>query len=285
MQIGKPQQTQQSNSFADIKMKQMKALTNEEDRDLDDVLNQVSGRKRKSKYVDAKEHNKLGKDGFLKLLTHQLQNQDPFKPMDQKEFAADLAQFSQLEQLTKMNKNMETQSGQIPTESKFYGASFLGKEILTNGTTINYDGSGKDVQIPFQLDKDAKHLFVRIYDSRNQLVAQLEKEDVSKGSQSMTWSGTTRDNTITAKDTYRFEVIAYDNQMEEFFGKTSSAGVVTGVEFDEQGEAVLTVDNEKKVFLRDVQSFRMPKAVSGQTQMTKNVQQAQKEFQKNMPQY
>ncbi|MGC3973777.1 MAG: flagellar hook capping FlgD N-terminal domain-containing protein [Nitrospira sp.] len=49
----------------------------------------------------------LGKDDFLKLLVTQLQHQDPLKPMDNEAFIAQTAQFSQLDQMTKMVSLME----------------------------------------------------------------------------------------------------------------------------------------------------------------------------------
>lgn len=280
--IGKPQEP---SLYSDIKMKRIKDMTNNSDKSIGEQLNSVAGRRRQNKYVDAKQHNKMGKDGFLRLLTHQLSNQDPFKPVDQKEFAADLAQFSQLEQLTNMNKKMDKQVDNAPTESKFYGASFLGKEVLTQGTSLDYSGQGETVQLPFQLERDAKTVFVRIYDSREQLIAQLEKENMSQGSQTISWDGTSRDGTIASKDKYRFEVIAYDNTFEEFHGKTSATGIVTGVEFAENGETVLMVDGDKKIFLRDVQSFRLPKEVKNMPANKPSMQQAQKQFEKNMVEY
>ena len=46
--------------------------------------------------------NQLGKDAFLKLLTTQLQHQDPLNPMEDSEFMGQMAQFSTLEQVTNM---------------------------------------------------------------------------------------------------------------------------------------------------------------------------------------
>lgn len=48
----------------------------------------------------------LGKDAFLKLLITQLRNQDPLNPMEDKEFIAQMAQFSTLEQMQELNKNI-----------------------------------------------------------------------------------------------------------------------------------------------------------------------------------
>ncbi|MCM8530406.1 MAG: hypothetical protein NE330_04530 [Lentisphaeraceae bacterium] len=47
----------------------------------------------------------IGKDGFLKLLITQMQNQDPLEPMSNEDFAAQLAQFSSLEQMQNLNES------------------------------------------------------------------------------------------------------------------------------------------------------------------------------------
>jgi len=57
-----------------------------------------------------KPKNDLDKDAFLKLLTTQLANQDPLNPIEDREFIAQLAQFSSLEQMQNLNKNLLEQS-------------------------------------------------------------------------------------------------------------------------------------------------------------------------------
>lgn len=52
-------------------------------------------------------NNALGKDQFLKILMTQLQNQDPLSPMEDRDFIAQMAQFSSVEQLNNLSEYMK----------------------------------------------------------------------------------------------------------------------------------------------------------------------------------
>jgi flagellar basal-body rod modification protein FlgD len=70
--------------------------------------------------------SELGKDAFLKLLIAELSNQDPLNPMSDREFIAQMAQFSTLEQMTNMTKALEGLSSMEP----YSAVSYVGKTIL-----------------------------------------------------------------------------------------------------------------------------------------------------------
>ncbi|MEN9361143.1 MAG: hypothetical protein RL095_2678 [Verrucomicrobiota bacterium] len=71
----------------------------------------------------------LGKNSFLKLLVAQMQNQDPLNPQSNAEFVAQLAQFSSLEQMQDVNKNL----GSMLTGSQLGGAgNLIGKQASWN---------------------------------------------------------------------------------------------------------------------------------------------------------
>lgn len=222
------------------------------------LLNRLSGYKPKDDlYVDGKSHNKMGKDEFLKLLTHQLQNQDPMEPMKQDKMAADLAQFSQLEQLSNLNAQFKGLTENKVIESKFYGASFLGKEVVTQGQSVDFKGLGTESQIYFNLEKPAPKVLIRMLDNNNNIVAELWKENVGQGSQGFKWDGESLDGTTQPAGQYKLQVAAWDESANPMPVKTQTVGKVESVLFEE-GETVLLVEG-KKVFLRDVDSFHMPK--------------------------
>jgi len=93
--------------------------------------------------------SQLGADAFLKLLTTELQNQDPTKPMDDTQSVSQLAQFSALQAQT-------TLSTQFAAFQSNFGvmqsASLVGREVTVN-TTDNNSGStltGKVTSIAVQ---------------------------------------------------------------------------------------------------------------------------------------
>ena len=73
-----------------------------------------------------KKAKDLGKDDFLKLLVTQLSHQDPLKPMEDKEFIAQMAQFSALEQMMQINNNITRMNKTTDLNRVFF---FLGKNV------------------------------------------------------------------------------------------------------------------------------------------------------------
>ncbi len=68
----------------------------------------------------------LDQDAFMMLLLAQLKNQDPLKPMEDKDFIAQLAQFNSLSQLTQMN---ETLNNLIAAQTLTEASALIGKTV------------------------------------------------------------------------------------------------------------------------------------------------------------
>jgi hypothetical protein len=81
---------------------------------------------------------KMGKDEFVKLLVAQMRHQDPLNPMDGQQMAAQLAQFSSVEQLVTLNETMAAQaSGQTALLESLGGSLTLG----AIGKSVEVDAS------------------------------------------------------------------------------------------------------------------------------------------------
>jgi len=115
----------------------------------------------------AKAKNELGKDDFLNLLITQLKNQDPLNPMKDQEFIAQLATFSNLEQITNMSRNMEEFLKQQEYNNRATAVNMIGMEIRTSagqggivsGVTIDDKGANLivgDKKIAFSEVKEIK---------------------------------------------------------------------------------------------------------------------------------
>ena len=79
-------------------------------------------------------------DGFLKLLASQIKGQNPLEPMKDTEFVAQMAQFSQLEQITNLAKD----TAAMNLSSRLaQGASLVGKTVsyLPEGQTTPISGT------------------------------------------------------------------------------------------------------------------------------------------------
>lgn len=93
-----------------------------------------------------KVSNTLGKEDFLRLLVVQLENQDPTKPLEDKEFISQMAQFSSLEQMTSMNKTL---SSLISNYKLNLSYSLLGKQVDVLDSATGEKNSGIVSEINF----------------------------------------------------------------------------------------------------------------------------------------
>ncbi len=142
---------------------------------------------------------------FLTLLTTQLQNQDPLKPLESTEFVAQLASFSAVEQQVRTNdalSRIQELLGGSPVSTL---ASWIGMEVraLRDAT---FDGTPVDVFAAPVEGADRADLVVR-----NPAGDVVQRMPVGQNDAVVQWTGTTIAGTPFASGRYRFEVESFQN--------------------------------------------------------------------------
>jgi len=90
-----------------------------------------------------KRKDALGQEDFLRLMTTQLQNQDPFAPMENGDFIAQMAQFSTVTGITDMGETLKSLASQLSEFRLATATNLLGSSVLVPGNFARPDEAGE----------------------------------------------------------------------------------------------------------------------------------------------
>ena len=188
----------------------------------------------------------LGRDAFLRLLTVQLQNQDPMEPVKNEDFVAQLSQFSSLEQLTSINKavsdggDTEAMGGVMLAVESNTAVSLIGKTVEVPTENLTYTGQGS-VQIGYNLGGDANRVDIQIFDSQGNLVRTLVDNSPDTGNSTLVWDGKNDTGQSLSAGEYYFIPSAVNGEGNGVAVQSQLQGKVTGVRYAD-GKPILILD-------------------------------------------
>lgn len=139
-------------------------------------------------------------DTFLRLLTAQLRNQDPLKPMESTEFAVQLATFSSVEQQVRTNDFLEKIAGEGSLAGMAELAGWVGMEARV-AAPVQF--SGAPVSLTYKADATADAAVLVTYDSLNR---EVKREAVSPTATSLTWVGSNGSGGLLPNGSYSFKL-------------------------------------------------------------------------------
>jgi flagellar basal-body rod modification protein FlgD len=207
--------------------------------------------------TDQSSGNTLGKDDFLKLMMAQLQNQDPTAPMDNQAFVAQLAQFSNLEQLQGVNTRLDSLTVGQAGANQQAAANLVGKDVSYKSSSVAWTQGTSGAAIGAQLTSQATTVTATIKDPSGAVVRTLRYGAEPAGNFSATWDGLDDHGNVLPSGTYTLSVAAADGSGKAITTTAQGSGRVTGVSFA-TGSAQLVV-NGQFVPLSDVIEVDQPK--------------------------
>lgn len=188
---------------------------------------------------------------FLKMLTAQIRNQDPLKPIESSDFAAQLATFSGVEQQVKTNQLLESLAGQMGLSGISQMAGWVGMEARVSAP-VAFDGS--PVTLVPEPTSGADQAMVVVLDASGREVL---RQTVTPSSEPMVWSGTDGNGAIVPNGQYSFRLDSYQNGKVIGSGTLDAYGRVTEIRNGASGPAVV-LQGGAEVAASAVKSLRAP---------------------------
>ncbi len=197
----------------------------------------------------------VGKDEFMKLLLAQLKNQNPLEPLDGSDFAAQLAQFSSLEQLSNLNNQLKAQSVNQMTLGYAQSANMIGKEVVANsGNTVTTNGG--TIDLSYNLAKDADTVTISVIDKDGKVVKTWTESNQKAGLNKTMW-----DCSDVEKGEFTYQVYASDKLGNAVYAGTTTVGTVTAVHF--RNNQIIATVSGREIPLGDIIEIRKEATSSG----------------------
>jgi flagellar basal-body rod modification protein FlgD len=196
-------------------------------------------------------------DQFLRLLTTQLQNQDPLSPMDSSEFTNQLVQFSNVEQSIKTNSFLEKLLTMQTLNLTALGVSFIGKDVEVAGKFFQADGT-KPVTMSYEMPAGAAEGTISILDEDGNVVF-TQAADLTAGRHNLTWDGMNTSGNPVPAGKYELRIGAQTSTDAALNVTTFVPGHVNGLESAADGSLMLNVDGNL-VNMTDVRKISEPAA-------------------------
>lgn len=153
------------------------------------------------------QSKELGKNQFLELLVTQLNNQNPLEPQGNGEFIAQLAQFSQVEGIEKLNSSMESLLTGYQSSQALQASSLVGRKVIVPSDKAVVDTS-ETFKGSLVLPVTSSNVSVNIYDSAGKVVNRVNLGQQSAGQVSFMWDGKDSSGNLMPPGTYKFEAQA-----------------------------------------------------------------------------
>jgi flagellar basal-body rod modification protein FlgD len=210
----------------------------------------------------------MDKDAFMKLMLTQMKNQDPTNPMQSHEMAAQLAQFTSLEQLQNVNTTLtDMKNAQAPTQS-YQALNFIGKGVSGDSAKVFHADTDKAHDFRFTLPQDGAEVTIKVNDADGTTLRTYNLRDLKKGENKITWNAEDERGIRARTGDYQFVVEAKNAAGGKLAVTTAFEGTISGVNYTNEGP-ILLIGNQS-IRLSDVKKIVNPSA-PGTQQNDQNV--------------
>ncbi len=156
---------------------------------------------------EKKRSGELGQKDFLKLMIAQVRHQDPFNPMENGEFIAQMAQFATVEGIQTMQGSISELNRTMASNQALMAGTLVGRSVLAPAGELTLPAEG-GVDGVITADPDASRLVMDVLSPAGALVARRDIAPAPGGATRFTFDGIGADGTRLPPGSYRVQVEA-----------------------------------------------------------------------------
>ena len=185
-------------------------------------------------------------NNFLRLLTTQMQNQDPLKPMDTNDMTKQLVDFANVEQNIGTNSRLDKLLKLQSSGTASTNLAYLGRTISYEGEQFDYAQGMTTAPLGYELETQAKSVRVDILDSEGRIVRSMEGETAAGTKHTVNWDFKDDKGIAVQPGSYRLNVAPRGEKEDDIIKATSfTFGTVSGVGYAKDGETTLNVGSNQ----------------------------------------
>lgn len=200
-------------------------------------LDSLTGNSKGSTATKPKANGALDQSAFLKLLTTQMQTQDPFNPVDNTQMVAQMAQFSSTTGIAEMNQSLKSIQSSLAASRVGDAASWIGKSALVGSKTATALSDGAFAG-KVTIAEDASRVDINLVDGTGKVVYTGSATNVEAGDIPFYWDGKDKDGKAVSGP-LTISVFAKDTEAKPMDVVTASWTTVSGVQSPASGTTKL----------------------------------------------
>ena len=207
-----------------------------------------------SSSTSSKINGQLGQQDFLKLMTTQLNNQDPTNPMDNSQFLAQIAQFASVSGIQDMQNSVKQLTDSLISNQTMQAASLVGHQVVAAGSNAVLGTNGV-LSGAVDLSQSTNSLVVGIYDGAGQLVKKMNLGAQGKGLLPIAWDGITDNGLNAPPGVYQIKAEANINGAAQSMSTYVASGIDSVMVDPATQQLLLNTSSGESVKMSDVKQI------------------------------
>ncbi len=179
---------------------------------------------------------------FLTMLTTQMKNQDPLKPLDTNDMTKQLVDFANVEQNIGTNSRLDKLVQLQSAGTASTNLAYLGRTVAFEGDSFQYSQGMTQAPLGYELATSAKSVRVDILDGNGNIIRSMPGETTAGTKHAVSWDFKDNNGRPVQPGTYRMNVAPVaENKTDTIKTTTYTFGTVAGIGSSKDGETVLNI--------------------------------------------